>query len=401
MIQQPYYQPMKTYPQMPSAVSININEPQVITAPIQQVPMQAPYNYSNQIYGMPQQSIWGQQPMGVQSPFQQYNAIPQQQNNLTQQYNMLLQQFNALLEERNTLAQQNQYLQQAFQQNTSGITQNEPAVNTTPVVTQEMPESVIQKTQATPPQPEVTPAQVQTVQQAQQTKMPAVEPSKEDVPKVNTDALIQDLKSSDLALQAEAMTSLAHFTMQSPKIAVQVLTEPIKQSLIDIINTDTTNMAGLTPEQEALKAKQTKGEKLTAEEEAQLKQPTQKDMANKNRVVAMFTLAMVQKCARDNHEEYNKFQVENGGQPNNNMGLKDLAGYKEIVNVIQNEQNNDLKIAGIQALQHIAKPEEKAEVETALASIINGNDAELKKIAQNALTTIETGAQVQETQKAA
>ena len=65
-----------------------------------------------------------------------------------------------------------------------------------------------------------------------------------------------------------------------------------------------------------------------------------------------------------------------------------MNGNNEIVNTIQNEPNKELKIAAIQALQYIAKPEEKAEVEQVLQSSLNDQDADVKQTAQEALAKL-------------
>ena len=321
MIQPQYFQ--QQYPQTPSAVSINIYEPKSYGS----APAQAPYNYSNQLYAMPQTSAWGPQTQSmVQSPYQQYAANPI-------------------------------------------IPQQAPVA---PVAPQVMPESTIEAQQ---------PAVVE------QPQMPEVK-QEETAPKVDTDALIRDLKSADYNTQAEAITSIANFTQATPDIALQVATDPVKQSLIDVINTDTTALPDATEEQKALAEKQNRGEKLTPEEQAQLDQLSPKVAANKNKIFALFTLAMVQKLSRDNEAQYAQFQTEQGKQAPANLALKDLMGYNEIVNTIQNEPNKELKIAAIQALQYIAKPEEKAEVEQVLQGALNDQDADIKQTAQEALAKL-------------
>ncbi len=338
MIQPQYFQ--QQYPQAPSAVSINIYEPKSYgSAPAQQVP----YGYTNQLYGMPQTSAWAPQSMNyAQSPFQQY-AIPQ-------------------------------YVpQQMPQQPTVPLTQAN--VTTYPVAPQPMPQTAIETQQ-----------DVQTVAQPE---MPVVE-NKEDenAPKVNTDALVADLKNNDYNVQYEAITSIANFSQATPDIALQVVTDPIKQSLIDIIKTDTSKLPDMTEEQKAISAKKDKGEKITPEEQAILDKPSERLNADKNRVFALFTLAMIQKLSRDNEAQYAKFQTEQGKQAPAPVGLKDMMGYNEIVNTIQNDTNGQIRAAAVQALQYIAKPEEKAEVEQILQPALNDADPTVKQVAQDALTKL-------------
>ncbi len=336
MIQPQYLQ--QQYPQAPSAVSINIYEPKSYgSAPVQQVP----YSYSNQLYAMPQASAWAQQPISyAQSPFQQY-AIPQ-------------------------------FVPQQLP------TQIAPELNTIPVAPQPMPDAVIDNNNNS----------VNQQANTQEVPMPQVAQEEQDSPKVDTDALIADLKSTDYTVQKDALTSIANFSQTTPDIALQVVTDPIKQALVDIIKTDTTNFPDLTDEQKALAERKDKGETLSAEEQATLDKPSQKLEADTNRVLALFTLAMLQKLSRDNESQYAQFQKEQGKEAPKFLALKDLLGYNEIVNTIQNDSNGQLRAAAIQALQYIAKPEEKPEVEQILQSSLNDNDPMVKQVAQEALSKL-------------
>ena len=200
MIQPQYFQ--QQYPQSPSAVSINIYEPKSYGSAPNNC---APYGYTNQLYSMPQASAWAQQPQNFAvSPYQQYAMNP-----------VVPQQIASTPVE-------------AGQQN------NMPMPNmqdTTPVAPQEMPQSAIE------PQAQ----QPQQVEQAQQTPMPEVKEG-ENVPQVNVDALLQDLKSNDYAAQKDAISTIANFVNTNPELALQASVDPIKQGLIDIINTDTSSL---------------------------------------------------------------------------------------------------------------------------------------------------------------
>lgn len=330
MIQPQYLQ--QQYPQAPSAVSINIYEPKSYGSAPQ---AQAPYGYTNQLYSMPQTSAWGpQSPQGIQSPYQQY--APQYQPMIPQ------------------------YTPQAA-----------------PMAPTPMPQSAIEPQQA---------PQAQAAEQAQP-PMPEVKEG-EQGPKVNTDALLKDLASTDYNAQAEAITSVANFTQATPDIALQVATDPVKQALVDIIKADTTALPEATEQQQALADKQNKGEKLTPEEQAQMEQLSPKVAANKNKIFALFTLAMVQKLARDNNEQYSQFQAEQGKPAGEQIALKDLMGYKEIVDTIQNEPNKELRVAAIQALQYIAKPEEKAQVQEALKTALEDKEPSVQQTAKEAIAKL-------------
>ena len=105
-------------------------------------------------------------------------------------------------------------------------------------------------------------------------------------------------------------------------------------------------------------------------------------------MIALFTLSMLQKAARDNVAQYAQFQQEQGKQAPAQPGIKELMGYNDIANVIKNDPNPEVRSAGVQALQYMAKPEEKADVEQALQPALNGQDQMVKSVAENALNNL-------------
>ncbi len=323
------------YPQAggANAVSINIYNPQAYGAGAQ--PQQAPYAYTNSLYQMPNASMYNQ-PV-VNECYQQY--MPAQ-------------------------------TPQTFVPQLSA-----PAP-------QMMPNSVLTQPQM---QPQVQQAPVQVLDQAQvQPEQPVVPEVVEQAPQaqaVNTDELIQGLKNTDLDLKAEAINKIAFCAQSEPETALQVVSEPIMQSLVEVINEDTTALEGPSEQQIQVAQKIAKGEQLTAEEEALSEQLSPRDKANKNRIFALYTLAMVQKLQRDELNEYIEAQKANGEQAIAPLKIEDLMGYNDIVNVIKNDQRPEVKVAAIQALQHVATAEDKASVEAALTEALASQDTAIKAAA--------------------
>lgn len=349
MIQPQYFQ--QQYPQSPSAVSINIYEPKSYGSAPNNC---APYGYTNQLYSMPQASAWAQQPQNFAvSPYQQYAMNP-------------------------TLPTMPQQIMSApIYDNQQKIIPMPNIQETAPVVQQEMPQSAI----------ETQPQQANQVEQTQQPQMPEVTPQ-ENVPQLNVDALVQDLKSPDYVTQKNAITSIANIVNTSPDLVLQAAVDPVKQGLIDIINKDSSTLPQPSEEELQLIAKKDNGQQLTPEEEAKLGKGAEKFYIDKNKMIALFTLSMLQKAARDNVAQYAQFQQEQGKQAPAQPGIKELMGYNDIANVIKNDPNPEVRSAGVQALQYMAKPEEKADVEQALQPALNGQDQMVKSVAENALNNL-------------
>ena len=157
------------------------------------------------------------------------------------------------------------------------------------------------------------------------------------------------------------------------------------QALVDIINEDTSGLQGPTKEQEAVAEKLRKGETLTAEEQAIADQTSPLDMANHNRTIATYVLAMIQRLQRDEMKDYIASQVANGETPCAPLGIQDLIGYQEMVNAIKNDPSLKVRVAAVEALQYVIEPEDKAVVEPVLLEAQKSTNEDLKAVATDAL----------------
>ena len=340
---------LNPYPQQggANAVAINIYNPQAYGAPAaqQQVP---PYAYTNSLYNMPQVSAY---PQMAAQPMVYPQYIP------------------------------------------TGVVNNAPMLINEPQLTapapQAMPQSVIApEVAATPVQQEVVQAPAQEVAQAPAQQAPApveiVEPQQQ-AQVIDIDGLVNNLKSADVNLKGETINQIATYAQEAPEVALQVVSEPVMQGLVDIINENTTALQGPTPEQIAVAEKIAKGEQLTPEEDALAEQLSPRDAANKNRIFALYTLAMIQKLQRDELNQYIEAQKANGQETIAPLNVQDLVGYNDVVNVIKNDARPEVKVAAIQALQHVVEPQDKATVEAVLAEAQNSSDEGVKQAAAEAM----------------
>lgn len=340
-----------------NAVAINIYNPQAYgNAPQAQ---QIPYGYTNSIYNVPQASLYQPQQMGCQNPITQpYGYVPQQ------------------------------YI-------------NAPIAAPAPSV---MPESVMNnQAQTAPVAPVAVPVaptaqeaqtiapQSQAAQEApvaQQAPEAQQAPAAQDVPTVDTKALIDGLKSTDPEQKVQAITKTAEYAQEAPEVALQIVSEPVMNALVDIVKEDTSNLQGPTDQQVKIAEKIAKGEALTAEENALADKLSPRDAANRNRIFALYTLAMVQKLQRDELNQYIATQKANGEQPIAELKLQDLTGYKEIENIIKNDSFPEVKLGAIQAIEHVAEPQDKPAVEALLADSLKSKDEAIKQAATEALAKI-------------
>lgn len=165
-----------------------------------------------------------------------------------------------------------------------------------------------------------------------------------------------------------------------------VLSEPVMRGLADIVKQDTSTLQGPSEAQVAAINKAASGAKLTPEEEALTKELAPKTLADKNRVISMFTLAMLQKNQRDEIDRYNATQDPNNQLPQ--LKLNDLIGFTEIENAARNDNEKEVKLAAIQALSYVAKPEDKETVEPVLKAAMNDPEPLIQQAANEVLANI-------------
>ena len=79
-------------------------------------------------------------------------------------------------------------------------------------------------------------------------------------------------------------------------------------------------------------------------------------------------------------------QKANGQEPIAPLNVQDLVGYNDVINVIQNDARPEVKVAAIQALQHVVEPQDKATVEPILTQAQSSSDEGVKAAAAEAMT---------------
>ena len=326
----PYY-PMQATPSA-SAVNIQIFEPKAYSG-------QPTNNVANPIYAYPQQSMYSQPYM---NQYQQY--MPQAPMYMPQ-------------------AQQVQQLPQQ-QMPAPLLTPQAPATEQAP----QAPQATVE--QQTPAQPDM---QIQ-------------QPTEQNQNAVDVNSLVAGLKSTDNKTQEDAITKIANLSQGTPEMQSAVLSEPVMRGLADIVKQDTSSLQGPTEAQVAAINKAASGAKLTPEEEALTKELAPKTLADKNRVISMFTLAMLQKNQRDEIDRYNATQDPNNQLPQ--LKLNDLIGYTEIENAARNDNEKEVKLAAIQALSYVAKPEDKETIEPVLKAAMNDPEPLIQQAANEVLTNI-------------
>ncbi len=391
MIQPQYAQPYAQGTPSASAVNIQIFEPKAYASP-QPAAMQP--NYTNQLYNYPQASLYGAE----QAPYAPYPMAP-----MPQQYpGMQMPQYPGMPMQQPLGYPGGQILPYPGMQMPQQPLPGYPGGQILPYPSAQMPQQPVYEAppQVVSPQPQPMPETVMqqpTVQpQAPAAPTPEIQVQQPVQPAQTVDVagLVTALQSTDPAAQEAAITQIANYSQSEPAVAQQVLNQQIMGSLADIVNADNSQLQDSTPEQLAAIAKANNGEQLTPEEQQLASTISPKAAADKNKIISMFTLAMLQKNQRDELDAYMAAQ----GETNNLIPLStdNLIGFKEIQNQIQTNENPEVRLAGIQALSYVAKPEDAAVIQSSLQNSLNDPEPIIQQAAQEVLNKFGVAAQPQQ-----
>jgi hypothetical protein len=348
-------------PNSTSAVSINIINPQAYSgmpAPQEAPQMAQPYccpapmyNYAPApFYEVPQVPIYGQQPSGYFPT--SYATAPIQQNVVAPQISLPAQ--------PTAIAPAAQPAQDTPVPPPPSLIDQQPvpvAVETQKAV-QEVPASVATETKA----PVETP-------------QPAVE-------QVDVAAITKALASTNLEEQQKGIEKIAEIGQLNNQQSAALINEEVFKGLSGIASKDTSKLPGKTQQQLELSKKKQSGKALNEQEEVMLNTPSQKELAEQNKIISMWTMAVLQKNLRD--------AINSGLAPNDPpVPLHELPGVKEIENNIKHDSNPLVRSAGIQAFRYVAQPTDYPMLSTILNTVIKvDKDPAVKADAQSTLAAI-------------
>lgn len=223
-------------------------------------------------------------------------------------------------------------------------------------------------------------------------KRPEIIPGEEILPDVDIPLVISNLTNPDFDVQAQQMEEIARISLDNPENAVPYIVREVFSSLIDITKKDTTNLAAPTDEQvQARKklisnfivmenAKQGQGQvklpyQLTEKDFALANELSPMEQAERNKEYALYTISILAKIYTDEVEK----------QTGNIVPLTDLPGSAAIVDALRFNPNSGVKIAAIDALRHIQRPEYKEELTTLYTLAQADSNPQVSMAAERAL----------------
>jgi len=265
-----------------------------------------------------------------------------------------------------------------------------PPVNTTP--TQQ-------------PQPQTPAVPDPVVEQKPATEnTPAPEPTKDN--SVDIETVLANLSSTDPDKQAIQMDEIAQKGLKNEADVVPYVQEEVFNKLMDIVDVDSSKLAGPTEQQVQLRAKVEENDaaiakaeqdgidpktiklphQLTADEEKLALSITPLEQAERNKEYALFTTAILQKTYGDEIEK----------RTGNVVPLTDLPGAAMIVDELKNNQNPAIRTAAIDSLRFIQRPEYKDDLAKVYSIAQTDADESVAAAAKDALDSLNKPAEQQE-----
>lgn len=203
---------------------------------------------------------------------------------------------------------------------------------------------------------------------ASDVKRPEIIPGEEIKPDVDIPRVVSNLTNNDFDIQAQQMEEIARISLDNPENAVPYIVRDVFSSLIDITKKDSANLAMPTDEQIAARRKVIANYialenakqpakmpyQLTEKELALANEISPMEQAERNKEYALYTIAILAKIYTDEVEK----------QTGNIVPMTDIPGTSAIVDALRYNPNSGVKVAAIDALSHIQRPEYKEELTT-------------------------------------
>lgn len=194
-------------------------------------------------------------------------------------------------------------------------------------------------------------------------------------PQVDLNNFIARLTSPDYEIQANTMEEIANMVKDEPQKATELLDTKVIDALVNIVNTDSSKLAGPTQEQIAARQKLMSGQQISDEEKALAVTITPMEQAERNKSYAMFTSAILQKLYGDEVAKLTGTTVP----------LTELPAAMTIVDQLKDNPNPMVRTSAIEALSYIQNPEYKKDLTTLFSIAKNDQDKGVQEAATAAL----------------
>ena len=258
----------------------------------------------------------------------------------------------------------------------------QPAAYPQPVQYPQQPTVIEQQNVNYPPQVQPVPVPAQTPAQVpapQVSNAPEVVPPAPVEPALDLNGFISRLANPDFEGQSAAMEDIADIVNNHPEKASGLVDKQIFKALNDIIAFDTSKLEGPSQKQIGIREKILQGEKVSEEDEKLANSITPKEMAERNKSYALFSIALLDKVYAQEIKKLN----------NTTVPLTDLPSAVNVVNQLKDNPNPMVRESAIEALSYIQSPEYTKDLTTLFTVAKNDQDESVANAAQVALDKLD------------
>ena len=217
-------------------------------------------------------------------------------------------------------------------------------------------------------------------------------------PDVDVAVVLDNLSSPDFDVQAKQMEEIARVSMEDPQKAVPYVVTEIFSELINIVKKDTSDL--IPPSEKQIETRkqiiineivkeQAKVEnqdvdkielpfKLDEKDVKEASNLSSMEQAERNKEYALYTMSILAKVYTDEVEKHT----------GNVVPLTDLPGVSAIVDTLRQDANAGVKIASIDALRYINRPEYQDELNSVLTLATNDPNPYVARSAALALESL-------------
>ena len=227
-----------------------------------------------------------------------------------------------------------------------------------------------------PVQPVVTPEPVQ-----QPVQQPTVIQPAQTMQTADITPVLKGLQSNNMAEQSEALNKIGE-AAENPAEIKKYLETSVLDSLLGILNTDTSGLEAPTPAQIEARTKMMNNKPLTDAEKNLAMTLAPQEVADRNKQHALYSISILQKALA------NEIEAKTGEK----LTIEKLPAIDQVVNVVKENPNPLLRASALVALAHLDKPEYKPVLSEIFKLAQNDQDPNVKQVATEALNKI--GAQV-------
>ena len=231
------------------------------------------------------------------------------------------------------------------------------------------------------------------------TKPVEIVPEVEIKPEVDIPQVVKNLNSENYDIQAKQMEEIARLSMENPQNAVPYIVKEVFIGLINVVKKDTSDLTPPSTEQINTRKKIIINEiikeqtrinhqnpdkielpySLTEEEIKAATALTDLEQAERNKEYALYTMAILSRVYTDEVHKHT----------GNIVPMTDLPGVSTVVDSLRYNQNAGVKVAAIDSLRYINRPEYKEELQSIFTIAAKDENPFVAENAMVALASLE------------